>query len=183
MRPPATAIEFALSVRQPWAWAIVHGSKDVENRSKAAIDKGNMKPGRIAIHASQGMTRDEYEHAAAFMTRIGVNCPRPDELVRGGIIGAVTVTQFVRNHASPWFFGPQGLVLADKEAFEPVPCLGALGFFRWKSSGQLLSPAKWMTAWPICGRSSAPPAANPLLVAAPSGPAYTISLPFSETSS
>ncbi|WP_409188395.1 hypothetical protein [Bradyrhizobium sp. RDM4] len=29
--------EFALSVRQPWAWAIIHGGKDVENRSAPAV--------------------------------------------------------------------------------------------------------------------------------------------------
>lgn len=25
--------ELALSVRQPWAWAIIHAGKDIENRS------------------------------------------------------------------------------------------------------------------------------------------------------
>lgn len=144
----SAAIELAVSVRQPWAWAIVHGPKDVENRSKAAIDKGCMRPGRIAIHASQGMTRDEYELGAAFMARVGVTCPRPDQLVRGGVIGAATVTRIVREHGSPWFFGPHALVLDDKEAWEPIPCVGALGFFRWKRSGELLAPAKWMTTWP-----------------------------------
>jgi hypothetical protein len=138
----------ALSVRQPWAWAIVHGPKDIENRSVAAVSNGSMKPGRIAIHASQGMTRDEYEDAAAFMARVAVKCPRPDALVRGGIIGAATVTAIVREHASPWFFGPRGLVLAEKAACEPIACVGSLGYFRWKQSGQLLTPLKWMQSWP-----------------------------------
>ena len=38
--PPSVA----LSVRQPWAWAIIHGGKDVENRTKYAITLGGMKP-------------------------------------------------------------------------------------------------------------------------------------------
>ena len=30
----------AFSVRQPWAWAILHAGKDVENRSAAALHAG-----------------------------------------------------------------------------------------------------------------------------------------------
>jgi len=33
----------ALSVRQPWAWAIIHAGKPVENRSKLAIAAAAMK--------------------------------------------------------------------------------------------------------------------------------------------
>ena len=49
----------ALFVRQPWAWAIFHGGKDIENRSATAIAKGAIRCGRSAIGASAGMTRDE----------------------------------------------------------------------------------------------------------------------------
>ena len=81
---------FAISVRQPWAWAIIHAGKDVENRSKIAITRGGMSGHtHIAIHAARGMTRDEYESAATFMETIDVIAPRPDELLRGGIIGSV----------------------------------------------------------------------------------------------
>lgn len=44
--------DIAVSVRQPWAWAIIHAGKDIENRSLAAVKHG-MKPGRIAIHAAK----------------------------------------------------------------------------------------------------------------------------------
>lgn len=79
--------DIALSVRQPCAWAIIHAGKDVENRS--AAEARSMYAARIAIHASKGMTRDEYEDARDFMRSISVECPRPDDLVRGGVIGAV----------------------------------------------------------------------------------------------
>ena len=46
----------ALSVRQPWAWAILHGGKVIENRSLGAIRAGNMVPGHICLHAAAGMT-------------------------------------------------------------------------------------------------------------------------------
>jgi hypothetical protein len=46
---------WALSVRQPWAWAIIDSTKDVENRSPAAIRNMPQLVGRtIAIHASSG---------------------------------------------------------------------------------------------------------------------------------
>lgn len=155
----------ALSVRQPWAWAIVVGLKDVENRSKFAVTKGGFDPRPIAIHAAKGMTRDEYEDAAEFMARLGVVCPRPDALVRGAIIGAATVTAVVAQHASPWFFGPRGLLLADARQVGPIPAAGALGYFDWRPGGELAPPLPWMRAWPEDHqprRQARQPAALPL---------------------
>lgn len=137
--------EIALSVQQPWAWAITEGGKDIENRSRFAVSKGDMKPRRIAIHASLGMTRDDYEDACYFMAQIGVVCPLPYKLSRGAIVGTATVTAIVSEHSSPWFFGPRGLVLADQVAVDPIPSVGALGYFRWSpSSKQLAEPKPWM---------------------------------------
>ncbi len=39
----------AITVRQPWAWAIMHGGKDVENRSRNIV--GSYR-GPLLIHAS-----------------------------------------------------------------------------------------------------------------------------------
>ncbi len=138
----------ALSVRQPWAWAIVMGFKGIENRNRFAISKGDMRPMPIAVHAAQGMTRAEYEDAADTMARIGVACPRPDDLIRGAIVGAVTVTAIVDHHPSPWFTGPRGLVLADARAVEPIPAAGRLGYFEWRAGGMLAPPLPWMRSWP-----------------------------------
>lgn len=139
--------DIALSVRQPWAWAIVHAGKDIENRSSAAVAKGGMIAGRrIAIHASKGMTRAEYESAREFMREIGVTCPPPAVLLRGGIIGSVLVTDIVRASASAWWMGPRGLVLAAAEACDFIPAVGALGFFKWqpKDGGAAEPAARWM---------------------------------------
>lgn len=138
----------ALSVRQPWAWAIAAGFKDIENRNRFAISKGDMQPRRIAIHAAQGMTRAEYEDAFETMLRIGVTCPRPDELIRGAIVGAVTVTAIVDSHPSPWFSGPRGLVLTHACPVDPIPAAGKLGYFEWHPSGSPTQPLAWMRAWP-----------------------------------
>jgi len=151
----------ALSVRQPWAWAILNG-KDIENRSIAAVRHG-MKTGRIALHASKGMTQDEYESARDFMESIGISCPRPDELIRGAIIGVVTVTEIVAEHKSPWFFGPRGLVLSDQVEVSPIPAQGALGYFDWNLGSEIDGPKPWMIAWPETAKrkSKVTPIAKP----------------------
>jgi hypothetical protein len=140
----------ALAVRQPWAWAIVHGGKDIENRTVDAIVKGGMAPARIAVLASKGMTRKEYESAAWFMRdEIGIACPPPAQLLRGGIIGAVTVAGIVAESTSPWFFRQRrgrGLVLADPQECSFVPASGMLGYFKWERDGtrRPCEPALWM---------------------------------------
>ena len=136
----------ALSVRQPWAWAIIHAGKDVENRSWQAVNHGLKVRGPIAIHAAAGMTRYEYESTRDFMAKIGVACPPAAELRRGGIIGDVEVVDVVKEHDSPWFFGPRGLVLSNPEACTFIPCKGCLGYFDWRDhlTDDLVKPAKWM---------------------------------------
>jgi hypothetical protein len=123
---------FALSVRQPWAWAwaIIHAGKDIENRDWRPSNPGLRFRGRVAIHASKGMTRAEFADARDFMRSLGVRFPT-HEIVRGAIIGSVEIVDVVRESDSPWFFGPRGLVLRDPVPCEPIPCSGALGFFRW----------------------------------------------------
>lgn len=136
----------ALSVRQPWAWAIIHGGKDIENRDWRRPNPGLSFRGEVAIHASQGMTRAEYEDARDFMARIGVECPWPAHLQRGGIVGVVRIVDMVKDHESPWFMGRIGLVLAGPRPVTFTPSSGALGFFEWKPASAPLvpEPARWM---------------------------------------
>jgi hypothetical protein len=145
----------AISVRQPWAWAIVHAGKDVENRSKAAIYKGGMSAAigtRIAVHAAKGMTRTEYDIAAAMIRKIAGDCPQAHELARGGIVGTVHVTGVTSHHKvqiSRWFFGPWALKLAEAEPCSFVGATGALGLFRWQPNGaEPDPPARWMLPRP-----------------------------------
>ncbi len=153
----------ALSVRQPWAWAIIHAGKPVENRSRFAIDKGGMRAvvgKRISIHAGKGMTRYEYEGAALFMHRLGIAVPPAAELQRGGIIGTVECVGIARNATealnSPWFVGPWGLLLARPVPVPFVGAQGALGIFRWKPNGaEPEASAQWML--PRSPRFVAPP--------------------------
>ena len=136
----------ALSVRQPWAWALIHAGKDCENRSAFALQHMNFRGvHRLAIHAAKGMTRCEYEDAFDFMRdTFDFVPPAPRDLIRGAIIGSVAFLDIVHKSPSRWFFGPRAIRVHDAQACEPIPCVGALGLFAWKPSGELVAPAKWM---------------------------------------
>lgn len=146
--------DIALSVRQPWAWAIIHAGKDIENRSWSpmmAVRRHTPVGKRICIHAAQGMTKAEYEDAAELINRIGSQpCPLPHELIRGAVIGTVGIADRVRSHGSPWFFGPFGIVLASPEPIIPIRATGELGWFKWKPSQEPWpATAKWMQPKPV----------------------------------
>lgn len=122
----------ALSFIQPWAWLIVHGHKDVENRTWFSQYEGP-----LLVHASKGMTRAQYAAAAEVVDSI--NRTRPPEAAialppssaidRGGIVGRVTMVTCRTRVDSPWFFGPYGFVLRNAEPLPFRPFKGMLGFF------------------------------------------------------
>ena len=137
---PEELPQLALSVRQPWVHCIFHLGKPVENRTWNTRIRGT-----VCIHASKGMTQDEYEDCRAFAYRIGQKEAAPRELLRqhpvpalrsiprGFIIGTVDIVDVVRRSNDPWFFGPYGFVLENPRLLEkPIPCNGALGFFDWR---------------------------------------------------
>ena len=136
----------ALSVRQPSAWAIIHGGKEIENRSLGSIRAGRMGPGRIAIHAAIGMRQAEYDYLVWRWARDGVTVPPPAALPRRAIIGSVDVVEIITESDSPWFGGEAGL-LRDPVACDPIPAPGALGYFEWQAGGALAESLPWMRAW------------------------------------
>lgn len=114
----------AISVRQPWAWLIIHGEKDIENR-----DWPTKVRGRVLIHASKGMTKAEYLDAWHFANKRGTTAPSFDALERGGIIGSVEIVGCDHFSDSLWFMGRYGFVLRNPIAMPFRPFRGALGFF------------------------------------------------------
>lgn len=133
----------ALSIRQPWAWLILNGGKDVENRTwKTAFT------GPCLIHAAKGFTRREFEEACAFARLAGFRGEIPDlgEIERGGIVGIAEIVECVGpfskywQRRSPWFVGPFAFCLRDVRPLPFTPCAGALGFFRPKLE-QLAAPS------------------------------------------
>jgi len=125
----------AISVRQPWAWLILHAGKDVENRTWQTSFRG-----RVLIHAPKGMSRLQYEAARSFVARLLAEAGEPDlprewfprpieSLCRGGIVGSVEIVDCVRSSASPWFEGPFGFVLRNPQPLPFRSCVGKLGLF------------------------------------------------------
>lgn len=127
-----------LTVRQPWAGAIAHLGKDIENRPQRWAYRGP-----VLIHAglhkpgdADWMEADEYQ---------GV--PRKDwsamPLDFGQIIAITEVVDCVEKVAGdftsggtheygeiairPWFTGPYGYVLRNTQPLTPTPYTGGLG--------------------------------------------------------
>ncbi|UCV02338.1 ASCH domain-containing protein [Dechloromonas denitrificans] len=120
----------ALSIRQPWAWLIVAGYKDIENRDWKTPFRG-----RCLIHASKGGTRAEWEEAIEFMRECLPTHPvLPtvadfDKFARGGVLGAVDIVDCVDRSDSRWFVGDYGFLLRNPTPMPFVPVKGRLGFF------------------------------------------------------
>jgi hypothetical protein len=128
----------ALSIRQPWAWAIIHVGKDIENRDWKPWNPGLKFRGEFLIHASATMTKDEYWHFVNYAERGPVGAvPEFGELERGGIVGRAKIVDIVTAHSSPWFFGPIGLVIADAEPLPFRALKGQLGFFNVPAEARL----------------------------------------------
>ena len=120
----------ALSIRQPWAWLIVNGHKDVENRTWHSSHVGP-----LLIHAGQQLAfgREEYaEFAARMRDDQQIEIPPHDSIERGGFVGRA----FMRgcgpsdrcpsrwNDQSGWCF------LMERSSPLPyVPYRGRLGIF------------------------------------------------------
>lgn len=116
----------ALSIRQPWAWLVTHGWKNIENRERRFSHRGP-----LLIHAGAWMTPADYEACRIFVAGIcdDLAMPRIEDLECGGIVGEVVVLDCVARHPSPWFTGPYGLVL-DEPVFCPlIPWRGMPGLF------------------------------------------------------
>ena len=126
----------ALSLKQPWAWLVCIGYKDVENRTwrtnirernyihaSMATDNLIVKQGSII---KRNLTMKQYDHYSV------------TEMVRGAIIGEVDIKDCVfrfgeenDNLYSIWHFkGYYGMILSNPVLYDkPIPCKGHLGFF------------------------------------------------------
>jgi hypothetical protein len=126
----------ALSVQQPWAYAILHG-KDVENRDWKGFPAVHLHT-VIALHASQPDSKRQFESDRADIHRISggrIVVPPLPELPVKAVVGVFRVREGVRHSDSPWFNGSLlALVLDDVRAFrEAISWNGSLGL--WEVPG------------------------------------------------
>lgn len=110
----------ALSIQQPWAWLIVNGYKDIENRNWHTKFRGELH-----VHAGKKIDADGIDWVEFMFPRIVL----PSTFDTGGIVGKTTVVDCVTRSNSHWFFGKYGFVLKDSQRVEFVKVNGKLGFF------------------------------------------------------
>lgn len=144
----------ALSVRQPWAWAIANGNKDVENRSRLTKYRGP-----IAIHASltwdsdgetSPVVRAAWDQFVRNLPRLNAHHgPLRKESLWMGFGAVIGVAEIVGCHlhgdpdipcaaadatwpCSPWaVHGQWHWELANARPLpKPIPARGALGLWR-----------------------------------------------------
>ena len=109
----------AISIRQPWAWAIIHAGKDVENRTWNTHYRG-----LLAIHAPAKRKSIDWWPR-------GVIRPEEEDCPLSAIIGVVELTDVVERMRSKWFGGPYGFVFVNPQPLPlPIHCKGGLGL--WK---------------------------------------------------
>lgn len=128
----------ALSIKQPWAWAICNlpekFRKDVENRNWVTKYRGD-----FLVHASKGFDSVGYERMCDYLATLGYDgyIPTKKEFVHGALVGVTTLNRVLKdNNAyyhqsdSIWFEGEYGFELINTYAFEnPISYKGRLNFF------------------------------------------------------
>lgn len=125
MRKPAREPKSmkVIVIRQPWAWLIVNGYKDIENRTWATRYRGT-----LLIQASATLpSRAKWDEIEKWVRRRGVQLP--DSFEAGGIVGMAEIEDCVTRSRSKWFEGPIGWVLTRPRRVRFVPLTGRLGLF------------------------------------------------------
>ena len=112
----------ALSIMQPWAWLIVQGWKDLENRTWQTNYRGP-----LLIHASAKFNECAWEFIIRSGLVDGFDLPDPAEFKLGGIIGQAELYDIVTNAPSNWAATDQyHWMLRDAKPLEFIPCRGTL---------------------------------------------------------
>lgn len=114
----------ALSIRPPWAHAIAHLGKRIENRTWSTRYRGP-----LLIHASSTFVRSEFDELADIL---GYRV-EPHECASGAIIAIANLLNCVpieRVKHDPWAIGPIAWILDDVRVLrKPVRAHGKLGLW------------------------------------------------------
>jgi hypothetical protein len=115
----------ALTIRQPWAWAIAKGYKDVENRSWQTKYKG-----LFLIHAAMRCDPDGLPFLKKILPQEVIKDKSPDDFPSGGFVGFAKIDDCVTYHGSQFFTGPFGFVIKEPYQFPLIPFRGDQGLFK-----------------------------------------------------
>lgn len=113
----------AISIKQPWAWAIFRKGKDIENRSWPTKVRG-----QVYVHVSKHLDKYAPKDLLFEYTKAALDL---DPFTKGaGIIGSVEIIDCVDKSQSPWFQGRYGFVLKSPRPVKHfIPYKGQLSFF------------------------------------------------------
>lgn len=135
----------ALSIRQPWAWLIAQGIKDVENRTWATKYRGS-----FLIHASKNFDKKAFDIMMSNRCIPGLFCkcdmPKNEkDFETGGIVGIAFITDVLQKSHLFWHEqGKHGFVIQKARAVEFIELPGRLGFFDVPIKGSDLTLKKKM---------------------------------------
>lgn len=114
----------ALTLYQPWAFIVVHGGKDIENRPWAPPLSWMKNKPYFAIHAGL-----HYDKEGAEWLRARGSSWQPEDIIHGAILGTARIGGVVKQSDSRWFIGPFGWLLEDIRPIKPLSCRGMQGLW------------------------------------------------------
>jgi hypothetical protein len=129
----------ALSIRQPWAWLVASGVKDIENRTWDTRYRG-----MVLIHAGKALDVDGFRNWPLGCTRETAHT-----LGMGGIIGVALLTGTGTRWLSTWYEGAPNIGWRmDAAARLPFsPLKGSLGLFNVTCENLLPETLAALAAW------------------------------------
>jgi hypothetical protein len=128
----------AITVKQPWAYAIFHAGKNIENRKQNILAP---TPLQLAIHVSK--TPDLQPKLPRGFGYIGHLREAYDPDLRGMIIGVVTLKAVCDAHDSIWYQGGRRAYVLSNPRLLVTP-LPARGFqSHWEVPSEILKKFRY----------------------------------------
>ncbi len=117
----------AITLHRPWAYAVAHLGKSIENRTW----KCPLRPGEwLAIHAGK-----KWDKAApTWVESMGLGTMPPEDQHPTGIVAVARFHRNITESDSLWFVGPVGWEFDQVVAIDPIPARGKQGI--WGLSGE-----------------------------------------------
>jgi hypothetical protein len=113
----------AITIQQPWAWAVAMGHKRVENRTWRTSYRGP-----LLIHAGKSLER--LADGLKWLNDFGITTP--DEFIFGALIAQADLVDCVRvRQVRKMLFaqGPFCFILENVQPIRPVYCAGQSGLW------------------------------------------------------
>lgn len=122
----------ALTVRNPWAWAIIHAGKRIENRTRRTHFRG-----RFYIHA--GVAVPNFQNLIDCESRLWATqgCPDANEFCYGALIGTAELVDCIYSDdlVGPWGepYAWHWVLDNVRPLKRPIPARGQLGLWEYRA--------------------------------------------------